>query len=145
VNHLLSAYDMKVSVDIGQGTRSYKADPEIDHPVVRDGVVLEGEGVSPVAVARGGEARVLIPLGEQAMVQKKKPLKFDDRNIEMKDFERAALAEQKVGEGSILVLFDRQPLWNSGPGSSIQRKDNLEILRRIIRYLAGDDPVAVPQ
>ena len=41
-----------------------------------------------------------------------------------------------LGEGHIIVMFDRQPMWNDGPGSSIQRRDNSEILREVVNFLA---------
>ena len=33
-------------------------------------------------------------------------------------------------------MFDRQAMWNDGSGSSINKRDNQEILRRLLNFLA---------
>lgn len=137
VNNLIAPYGMQVTVDLGGGTRSYHA-PESEHPVVAGGLVLEGEGVSPVAVDPNGEARVIIPLRSENRIEGS-DLKIDARNVTIVDPQWAALAEARAGRGAIIAMFDRQPMWNDGPGSHINRRDNKEILRRIIHYLAGDE------
>ncbi len=137
VNNLISAYGMEVATDQGGGVRSYRPVSDTVHPVV-DGLVLEGEGVSPVAVQVTSGAKILIPLSESALVDEKRPLKINPSGITLEEYDWAALAMAPVEKGHIAVLFDRQPMWNAGPGSDIRRKDNREILRRLIRFLAND-------
>jgi len=137
INTLLSGSGMQVATDQGGGTRSYFPPKTDAHPMV-SGLILEGEGVSPVAVANGSSAKVLIPLDDEHLEKGKKKLRVKDTGITLEDYRWAALAMETVGKGHIAVLFDRQPLWNAGPGSSIQKKDNKEILQRIIRFLAQE-------
>jgi len=142
VNRIISKYGMEVATDQGGGTRAYQPDEEMEHPIVK-GLILEGEGVSPVAVPLDSNVKILIPCSPQNYVDgKSKNLKIQDDGISLQDYQWAALAMAPVGQGHVIALFDRQPLWNNGPGSSIQRKDNQEILRRIIHFLAGSDPDA---
>ncbi|MEO0454560.1 MAG: hypothetical protein AAFY98_10545 [Verrucomicrobiota bacterium] len=142
VNRIISKYGMEVATDQGGGTRAYQPDEEMEHPIVK-GLILEGEGVSPVAVPLDSNVKILIPFSPQNYVDgKSKNLKIQDDGISLQDYQWAALAMAPVGQGHVIALFDRQPLWNNGPGSSIQRKDNQEILRRIIHFLAGSDPDA---
>lgn len=57
------------------------------------------------------------------------------QNLTITNPEFAALALAPVGSGSVIAMFDRQPMWNDGPGSDIDEEDNREILRRVMRYL----------
>ncbi|MEM7391242.1 MAG: DUF4350 domain-containing protein [Verrucomicrobiota bacterium] len=138
VNSILSAYGMEVTVDQGGGTRAYTSDPDTCHPVIWDQPVFEGEGVSPVAVDESSGARVLIPLEEAYKVSGGTMTVDPDPAITIMNPRWAVLAHQTVGEGNVMAIFDRQPLWNNGPGSDIDEEDNREVLRRIVRYLARD-------
>lgn len=138
VNSILSNYGMQVTVDQGQGTRGYEPDEHSPHPVLWDQPVLEGEGVSPVAVDPASDAVALIPLLPANRVSNNNDLNIDARNITIANPVWAVLAEAKVGLGHVMAIFDRQPLWNNGPGSDIDEEDNREVLRRIVRYLARD-------
>ena len=136
VNSILHNYGMEVTVDQGQGTRSYRANSGSSNPIIWDQLILEGEGVSPIAVDPTSNAEVLIPLDPANRVAGS-PLNIND-NIQTQNPDWAVLAINKVGNGHVMALFDRQPLWNNGPGSDIERRNNAELLRRIVRYLARD-------
>jgi len=135
-NNLIAPYGMEVTVDLGGGTRSYRA-PESDNPILAGRPVFEGEGVSPVAVDRQSDAQVLIPLSP-ANREGGSDLNIDQRNLTIEDPQWAAMAHAPVGDGHILVIFDRQPMWNDGPGSHIDRADNREIMSRLVQFLVGD-------
>lgn len=137
VNSILLNYGMEVTVDQGQGTRAYQPDSGNPNPIIWDQPVLEGEGVSPIAVDPTSSAEVLIPIDPANRVIGGSNLNIND-SIQTQNPEWAALALNKVGDGHVMALFDRQPLWNNGPGSDIEKQDNAEILRRIVRYLARD-------
>lgn len=137
-NNLIAEYGMEVTVDLGGGTRSYRADAGSSHPIVWDQPVFEGEGVSPVAVDPLGKAGVLIPLLAANRVSGNGSLNPGDGLTNIDDPEWAAMGHCQVGAGNIIVTFDRQPMWNNGPGSDIDRRDNREILRRAVRFLARD-------
>lgn len=137
VNSILRSYGMEVAVDQGGGIRAYTSPTGSDNPVVSDRPVLEGEGVSPTAVDLTTGARALIPL-EPAVRVSGNNLSIDTRNITIGLPRWAALAHQQAGQGHVMALFDRQPLWNGGPGSDISKRDNRELLRRIVLFLAGD-------
>ncbi|MGC6426585.1 MAG: malectin domain-containing carbohydrate-binding protein [Akkermansiaceae bacterium] len=137
-NNLIAEYGMEVTVDLGGGTRSYQAGAGLSHPIVWDQPVFEGEGVSPVAVDPRGEARVLIPLQAANRVSGGGNLNPGDELTNIENPEWAAMAHREFGEGNLIVIFDRQPIWNNGPGSDIDRRDNREILRRTVRFLARD-------
>lgn len=137
-NNLISDYGMQVTVDQGGGTRAYITDAGSQNPIVWDQPQFEGEGVSPVAVDPNGGAQVLIPLRPANRVGGNGTLNIDERNITIANPDYAAMALRRVGEGHIIALFDRQPMWNNGPGSDIDKRDNREILRRTVRYLARD-------
>jgi hypothetical protein len=93
-----------------------------------NGLTLEGEGVSPIAVGPNDSAvEVLIPCDRR--VNK-------TQNISISNPRYAAMVLKPVRAGHIAVMFDRQPMWNNGPGSDIGERDNLAILRGIINYLA---------
>lgn len=144
VNHLISRYGMQVTVDLGGGIRAYRAPEDATHPILTGRPVFEGEGVSPIAIDPRSDARVLIPMDPELRVSGK-DLKLDTRNVTVEKPKWAVLAEAPVGKGSVIAIFDRQPMWNKGPGSDITKRDNKEILRRVIRHLAGDQPAATPE
>jgi len=135
VNNLITPYGLQVTVDQGGGIRSYSV--ESDHPILKDGMVFEGEGVSPVAVDPASKAKVLIPFNDEHMVDGK-PMKIDARNVTVENPTWAAMALAEVGKGHVIAIFDRQPMWNAGPGSDITKKDNTEVLRRMMNFLAGE-------
>ncbi|MEM0964906.1 MAG: DUF5060 domain-containing protein [Verrucomicrobiota bacterium] len=142
VNNLISQYGMEVTVDQGNGVKQATAGITASHPITTStvGLVLEGEGVSPVAVDPNGSAIRLIPYENE-------PIPFQ-QNLTINNPDFAALALAEVGSGNVLALFDRQPLWNNGPGSDIEEEDNEELLRRIINFLmdpddSGESPIAL--
>ncbi len=128
VNNLISQYGMEVTVDQANGIKTATAGPSATHPIVLGNVVLEGEGVSPVAVSPGGTAVRLIPYEGEPIPHQ--------QNLTIQNPQFAALALQRVGSGNVIAMFDRQPMWNNGPGSDIDEEDNREILRRIVNFLA---------
>lgn len=140
-NNLIEAYGMEVTVDQANGIKAYRAGPGASHVLVADRLVLEGEGVSPIAVDPNGDAVRLIPyetnpdytVSGDALIP-------HQQNLSIANPEFAALALARVENGRLIALFDRQPMWNDGPGSDIEKRDNTEMLRRIIRYLLGDLP-----
>lgn len=139
VNSILSNYDMQVTVDQGGGTRSYRAPADTTNPIVYGELIFEGEGVSPIAVDPTGIAEVLIPLTLSNKVSgNDNAMPSNTSNITISNPAWAVIAHAKVGDGHVMAIFDRQPMWNDGPGSDIEKRDNYEILRRIIRYLASD-------
>lgn len=138
VNNLISRYGMQVTVDQGLGTRSYTAERGETHPIVSDRPVFEGEGVSPVAVDESTGARALIPFEEDSKVSGGTTRVNRWEGITILNPRWAALAHQTVGTGNVIAVFDRQPFWNSGPGSNINDRDNREVLRRIVCFLAHD-------
>lgn len=90
-----------------------------------------------MGVDNASGAQVLIPVSKSHLVTEKAPLNVALRGITLREPTLAALVLQKVGKGTIVALFDRQPIWNPGPGSDISQRDNREILRRIIQTLVG--------
>ncbi len=138
-NSLVSRYGMEVTVDQANGVRAYRAGPEASHVIVAGRPVLEGEGVSPVAVDPNGFAVRLIPYETDPDYTVSGDANIPhQQNLTIANPEFAALALSSVEEGNVIVMFDRQPMWNNGPGSDIEERDNEEILRRVIRFLAGD-------
>lgn len=137
-NNLIAEYGIEVTVDLGGGTRSYRADAGLGNPIVWDQPVFEGEGVSPLAVDPLGGAVVLIPLRPENRVSGGGNLGPSDGLTNIENPKWAAMAHQQIGKGNLIVIFDRQPMWNNGPGSDIDRRDNREILRRTMRFLARD-------
>lgn len=137
VNNVLSAYGMQVTVDQVNGKNSFRAGPNPRHPIMAGRPVFEGEGVSPIAIDPSGDAKVLIPYEDNAdyKVSGDGTIKFN-RNISYSNPKYAVIAATEVGSGHVMAIFDRQPIWNSGGGSNIQQRDNREILRRIINFLA---------
>lgn len=141
MNHLIAPYGLQVLVDQANGIKAYRARPGTAHPIVADGVVLEGEGVSPIAVDEATGARVLIPYADDPAVRVSGAPTIKDRsNVTLPESAPlAALAVQSVGKGHIVAMFDRQPMWNDGPGSDIDQRDNREIVLRIMKFLAEAD------
>ncbi len=137
VNNLTAAYGLQVTVDQGGGTRAYSADAEASHPIVEGPLVMEGEGVSVVAVDPTSGAQILIPFNDANRVSGGS-LNIDAGGVTIANPVWATLAVQNVGDGHVLVMFDRQAMWNSGPGSDISKRDNMEILRRIVKFMVGD-------
>ncbi len=141
VNNLITRYGMQVTRDQANGVKAYRADPDEPHPLMKGRPILEGEGVSPVAIDPESGARALIPYRD---VPRNKvhgdPHIRNRQGVTIESPLFAALAVQTVGKGQVIVMFDRQPMWNGGPGSDIGQRDNREILRRVIRLLAGDAP-----
>ena len=138
VNNVISAYGMEVTLDQAGGVRSFLATSS--HPVVDGPLIFEGEGVSPVVVDnRDPLVEVLIAYDASNLVAGRDPALVRLRGVNIPESERtfAALARRSVGAGNLVVSFDRQPMWNNGPGSNIQRRDNREILRRIVEHIAG--------
>ena len=143
-NNLFGAYGLQVTVDQGGGTRAYEADgPGGVHPIVEGPLVLEGEGVSVVAVDPNAGVDILIPFTSDNQVSGG-GMSIGTSGVTIQNPLWAAMALQSVGEGHVLALFDRQPMWNSGPGSDITQEDNTELLRRSMRFLVGDLTVEPP-
>ncbi len=135
-NNLLAPTGIQVTVDQANGTRAVEASDAV-LPIDLRGLTLEGEGVSPVAIAEGDTTtQVLVPFDCNGC---------SANQTQGLDLPRsfASLVLRPVGQGNISVLFDRQPLWNRGSGSNINEQNNKEILRRLINFLALtviDDP-----
>lgn len=133
-NNLIAQYGMEVTVDQADGTTGQTANATTSIPGV-GGRVLEGEGVSPVAVSKNNtQVEILIPYTRR--VNKRQGL-----TINSPDF--ASLALRPLGSGHIVVMFDRQPMWNNGPGSDIDEEDNELILKSVINFLA-EQPAVTP-
>jgi len=145
-NNLISDYGMQVTVDQTGGVQGYFSDPASTHTIDYDGLILEGEGVSPIAVDPNSDVEILFPYTSAFRAYGSGRL---DRlqGITIENASYAALAIASVGSGHATVSFDRQPMWNNGPGSSIQEQGNKEVLRRLVNYLAirdiTQDPVEV--
>jgi|GEM_PF-1399783 len=137
VNSILSNYGMQVTVDQAGGTRSYRASSDVSNPIVFDQPIFEGEGVSPIAVDPNGIAEVLIPLAPENR-ESGGNLSLNTVGVSIANPDWAVIAHAPVGLGHVIAIFDRQPMWNNGPGSNITKEDNKEVLRRIVRYLAKD-------
>lgn len=105
-------------------------------PVVGN-LILEGEGVSPVAVDPNSSVQILIPY--KTNVVSGNPTTSRDENITINNPTYAALANAPVGQGNVMVMFDRQPMWNNGPGSDIEERDNSQILLNIMEFLDTSD------
>jgi len=133
-NNLIAQYGMQVTVDQADGVPRENASSSASITSIR-GLTLEGEGVSPVAVAPGNSSvEILIPYTRN--VNKRQGLTISNPNF-------ASLALRPVGQGDIIVMFDRQPMWNNGIGSNIQERDNNAILREVMNFLA-ERPVVTP-
>ncbi|MDF7801433.1 malectin [Pontiellaceae bacterium B1224] len=137
VNNILSQYGMEVTVDQGGGIRAYTSPANSSNPIVWDQPIFEGEGVSPVAIDPAGAAKALIPFNDAHKISGS-TMNPGTSGITISNPEWAVLAHCPVENGNIIAIFDRQPMWNNGPGSDINEEDNKEVLRRIVRYLARD-------
>lgn len=137
VNNILSQYGMEVTVDQGGGTRSYFPNANSPNPIIWDQPIFEGEGVSPIAVDPASTAQVLIPLSDSNKLSGGN-MNPGTGGISISNPVWAVIALNHVGKGNVMAIFDRQPMWNNGPGSDINEEDNKEVLRRSIRYLARD-------
>lgn len=133
-NNLIASYGMQITVDQADGTTDQLASPTASITEIR-GRRLEGEGVSPVAISpSNSQAEILIPYTRSVNRQ---------QNIAIANPVFAALAIRSVGDGHIAVMFDRQPMWNAGPGSDISKQDNEFILQAMINFLA-QRPISPP-
>ncbi len=138
-NNLISRYGFEVTVDQANGTKAYRAGPGASHPIVVGRPIFEGEGVSPVAVDPSSNVQILIPYNNSSNHKVSGDATIDKRqNLTISNPSFAALAIAPVGEGNVIASFDRQPMWNNGPGSDIDKRDNKEILRRIINFMVED-------
>ncbi|MEM7561426.1 MAG: hypothetical protein AAF353_00110 [Pseudomonadota bacterium] len=125
-NNLIAPYGLQVTVDQADGVRTMPSSSS--HPIVSGGLTLEGEGVSPIAVDQSdSSANILVPYTRNVN---------RTENITITNPQWGALVLKPIGAGHISVMFDRQPMWNNGPGSDINEEDNREILRRLINFLA---------
>ena len=139
VNNITTRYGLQVTVDQAAGTTAYRASSGASHPIVSDRPALEGEGVSPVAVDVSSGAQILIPYNNSNANRVSGTASLNHRqNITISNPTYAALALNTIGDGNLMVMFDRQPIWNNGEGSDINERDNREILRRIVNFLAED-------
>jgi len=127
-NNLIAQYGLQVTVDQADGTFDFTAVAAPSNILIAGQHRLEGEGVSPVAVAANSDIEILIPFTRNPRFT---------QGITIDNPVYAALALKTLQEGHIAVMFDRQPMWNSGPGSNLNRLDNREILRRLINFLAA--------
>jgi len=134
-NNLIQQYGMRVTVDQANGVPNESISNSASIASIR-GLVLQGEGVSPIAVP-----------ADNSMVEILSPFTFSrvrfDGDNPFNNPTYAALALRPVGDGHIIVMFDRQPMWNNGPGSDIERRDNQAILRELMNFLA-ERPTAPP-
>jgi len=138
VNSLIAPYGMEVTVDQANGIKAFRSGLGERHPIVWDRLVLEGEGVSPIAVDQQ-KAWALIPYNASDYFRVSgDPVIAHQENLTIKNPQFAALAQSNVEKGTVIAMFDRQPMWNNGPGSDINKRDNKELLRRIMDYLAKD-------
>jgi hypothetical protein len=141
VNSIISQFGMQVLTDQGNGTCAMKGSDSDTHPIIYTGdtsLVIEGEGESPVCVDRTADVRILIPFTNEAKVGSSGTISTNNvgGGMTISDPLYAALALKEHGKGRVVVQFDRQMMWNDGPGSSINQKDNRELQKRIFLYLA---------
>lgn len=137
-NNLIAQYDMQVTVDQADGTNGQTANGNTSISGI-NGLRLEGEGVSPVAVAQNDpNVEILIPY-----TRDQTPLVRNPQNVSIPNPVYASLALRPLEQGHIIVMFDRQPMWNDGPGSDIEEEDNTAILREVINFLA-EPPASGP-
>ena len=82
-------YGLQVTVDQAAGRTSYRASAGASHPITSGRPVLEGEGVSPVAVDLSSGAEILIPYNNS-----------DANNVSVESFKLFNQLGQEVLEGS---------------------------------------------
>ncbi len=129
-NNLIATYGMQVTVDQADGTTPQTANQNTSISGV-NGLILEGEGVSPVAISPSDSSiEVLVPYSRT-----RDPEVRHQQNLTIEPRIFASMVLKPVGQGHVIVMFDRQPMWNDGPGSSIQRRNNGEILREVVNFL----------
>ncbi len=127
-NNLIAPYGMQVTVDQADGTTAQTASSTASIAALRSRR-LEGEGVSPVAISQSNtNVEILIPYNRAGNKR---------QNLTITNPRFASLALRPVGAGHIAVMFDRQPMWNSGPGSDITKRDNEFILRTMVNFLVS--------
>jgi hypothetical protein len=141
VNSIISQFGIQVLTDQGNGTCAMKGADSDTHPIIYTGgtsLVIEGEGESPVCVDRNAGVKILIPFTTEAKVGSSGTVSTNNvgGGMTITNPLYAALALKEHGKGRVIAQFDRQMLWNNGPGSSITQKDNREIQKRIFLYLA---------
>lgn len=142
-NNLIAQYGMQVTVDQANGVKAYRTGPSPSNALMSGRPILEGEGVSPVAVAASSGVEILIPYRNDPNNQVSGNADINRlQNITISNPSFAALALRPFGSGAVMVMFDRQPMWNNGPGSDINERENREILRRIMNFLA--QPTSTP-
>jgi hypothetical protein len=115
-NNLISQYGMQVTVDQANGNKAFRAGPSPKISLMAGRPELEGEGVSPIAVGSGDPSiEVLIPYSDEAdhFVSGNDALPHT-QNISISNPVYAALALKNLGQGHIVVMFDRQAMWNDG-------------------------------
>ncbi len=146
VRNLMLNYGIQVTVDQANGTKAVRASPNNGFSLMTDRPILEGEGVSPVAYVPGSGVSDWIPYrnNPENSVSGTPVVNRLQGLTDVDNLEFSALATRSVGQGRIVAMFDRQPMWNNGPGSDINERDNREILRRVVNYLAEPSPVVVP-
>ena len=137
-NNLIERYGMQVTVDQAAGVVANQ-NPNANTPVVGN-LILEGEGVSPVAVNPNADVDILIPYTTN--VVSGNPELRRTQGITINNPTYAALANAPVGNGNVMVMYDRQPIWNNGPGSDIDERDNSEILINIIDFLSSQSEIS---
>jgi len=138
-NNLIAQYGMQVTVDQADGTTAQVVNANTSISGI-NGLVLEGEGVSPIASARNdSNVEILVPY-----IRSRNPLIPHSQNITIADPVYASLALRPVEQGHIVAMFDRQPMWNNGPGSDIEEGDNRAILREVINFLALEPVIENP-
>jgi len=109
-NNLIARYGMQATAQTANSSTSIS--------LIND-LRLEGEGVSPVAVAQNDpNVEILIPYTRNIR---------HTQNISITNPQYASLALRPVG----------QPMWNNGPGSDIEEQDNTTILREVVNFLAA--------
>ena len=139
-NNLIAQYDMQVTVDQADGTNRQQANASTSISAI-NGLTLEGEGVSPIAVAENDpNVEILIPYLRPG----RNPLIPHPQNITINNPVYASMVIRELEQGHVAVMFDRQPMWNNGPGSDIEEEDNTAILRAMINFLAPRPSVLTP-
>lgn len=143
VNSIIGQFGMQVLTDQGNGTCAMKAPEEDTNPATHlDGksLVIEGEGETPVCVDPAAGVKILIPFSSAAKVGDSGEVTTNNAGggMTISNPLYAALAVKEQGKGRVMAQFDRQMMWNDGPGSSINQRDNRELEKRIFLYLAHE-------
>jgi hypothetical protein len=141
VNSIISQFGMQVLTDQGNGTCAMKGSDSDTNPIIYTGgasLVIEGEGEPVVCVDRNAGVEILIPFSNEAKVGTSGSVSTNNvgGGMTIANPLYAALALKQQGNGRVVAQFDRQMMWNNGPGSNINQKDNREIEKRIFLYLA---------